>query len=155
VLASILELPLADKSIDAGVSLHTIYHIDKDLQEAAVRQLLRVMKPGSPLVVIYANPQRIFSRLKRLITRRKPDPHAGPIYYFAHPTDWWQRFSDTASVEIYPWRSLAAQDSRFIIPNNFLGRWMLALIFRWERAFPVWALNWGAYPMIVLKRKAL
>ena len=37
VCASILELPLGDATIDAAVSLHTIYHIEKDQQEKAAK----------------------------------------------------------------------------------------------------------------------
>lgn len=153
--ASILDLPLPDNSIDAGVSLHTIYHIPAEQQEAAVRQLIRVIKPGKPLLVVYANPDRILARIKRWVTGKRPDPKAGPIYYHAHSLDWWQRFHDSCEVSILPWRSLTAKDMHFFFPGNFLGRWMLALVYRWERAFPNWAVNWGAYPLILLsKRKA-
>ena len=58
--ASILDLPFPDNHFDAGVSLHTIYHIDQSNQEKAVRQLLRVMKPGAPLVIVYSNPDNFY-----------------------------------------------------------------------------------------------
>ena len=56
VRASLLELPFPDDHFDAAVSLHTIYHIERDRQEAAVWELVRVLKPGARAVVVYANP---------------------------------------------------------------------------------------------------
>ena len=47
---------------DCSVSLHTIYHIDKDIQENAVRKLLYVTKPGQPVIIIYSNPLPIIKR---------------------------------------------------------------------------------------------
>ncbi len=152
--ASILELPFPDNTFDCSLSLHTIYHIDREQQAGAVRQLLRVTKPGQPLVVIYANPDRIALRIKRwLMGAPKGSPADGIIYYFAHPLAWWRQFSDVSEVEILPWRSLTAKDSRRLIPNNILGRALFAGVFAWEKWAPRWATNWGAYPMIVLTKK--
>lgn len=150
--ASLLELPFPDGHFDAAVSLHTIYHIDRARQEEAVRELVRVLKPGSRAVVVYANPDRLAARLKRL-ARRPPAPAAGPIYYFAHPLSWWERFSDEAGVEVVPWRFLNANESRRLIPGNAIGIAMFRVLLGFERAFPAWATGLGCYPMIVLTKR--
>ena len=46
ILANLLDLPFDDSAFDCAISLHTIYHIDKEDQEGAVRELLRVTKSG-------------------------------------------------------------------------------------------------------------
>ena len=149
--ASLLELPFPDDFFDAAVSLHTIYHIER--QEDAVRQLLRVLKPGAPAVVVYSNPDRLAARLKSLV-RRKKSPDSGPIYFFAHPLSWWRRFSDEAAIQIVPWRSLNANESRKLIPDNALGAGMFRAMLGFEKAFPRWATWSGCYPMIVLTKRA-
>jgi SAM-dependent methyltransferase len=152
VRASLLELPFPDAHFDTAVSLHTIYHIDRDRQEDAVRELLRVLKPGACAVVVYANPDRLAARLKALF-RQRESPDAGPIYFFAHPLSWWTRFSDEASVEIVPWRLLNANESRRLIPDNQLGARMFRALLAFEKGFPRMATWSGFYPMIILTKR--
>jgi ubiquinone/menaquinone biosynthesis C-methylase UbiE len=151
VRASLLELPFPDGAFDAAVSLHTIYHVESGQQEKAVRELLRVLKPGARAVVVYANPDRLVARLKRL-ARRQEGPPPGPIYFFVHPLSWWQRFSDEAAVELVPWRSLNANESRKLVPDNRLGAGMFRAVLAFERALPRLATSWGCYPMVVLTK---
>lgn len=151
VLASLLELPFPEDHFDAAVTLHTIYHIEGDQQERAVRELLRVLKPGARAVVVYSNPDRLAARLKRLVSRHE-SVVPGPIYFFAHPLSWWERFSDESVVEIVPWRSLNANESRTLIPDNALGVAMFRGLLWFERAFPRAATWAGCYPMIVLTK---
>ena len=151
VRASLLELPFGDDHFDAVVSLHTIYHIDRDRQESAVRELVRVLKPGARAVVVYANPDRLAARLMAVAGRRR-SIDSEPIYFFAHPLSWWKRFSDDAAVEIVPWRSLNANESRRLIPDNALGARMFRAVLAFERALPTAATWSGCYPMIVLTK---
>jgi ubiquinone/menaquinone biosynthesis C-methylase UbiE len=152
VRASLLDLPFPDGEFEAAVSLHTIYHVDRDDQETAVRELVRVLKPGASGIVVYVNPDRLAARLKRLV-RRRPNADSGPIYFFAHPLSWWSRFSDEAVVEILPWRSLNANESRRLIPDTALGKRIFRLVLWFENTFPGAATRWGCYPLIVLTRR--
>ena len=54
---------LREDFFDCCISLHTIYHIHRDRQEAAVRKLLRVTKPGHPVIIVYRNPDAHIPRL--------------------------------------------------------------------------------------------
>ena len=135
VCASILELPFEDRSFDAVVSLHTIYHIEARQQEAAVRQLIRVARPGAPIVIVYSNPDRLFARLRRLATGRKGSATEN-LYFHPQPLAWWDRFRDSCEVELHPWRTLTAQDSRRLIPDNALGHAALRVLLEAERGFP-------------------
>lgn len=63
VCGSLLRVPLKDGVCDGILASHCIYHIDKDLQGTAVRELLRTLAPGGKLLVFYANPDNVSSRL--------------------------------------------------------------------------------------------
>lgn len=158
--SSILDLPIPTESVDAAISLHTIYHIDKDHQVLAVRELLRILRPGAPLVVVYSNPQEFVScTLQRLREwgLLAPPPKAKitneTLYFFPHTLSWWQQFVDTAYVQIFPWRSVAASTSQKIIPNNRFGRLLFRGLYWLEEKFPNFMARHGVYPMIVLKKK--
>jgi hypothetical protein len=115
---SFFDIPLEPDFFDCAVSLHTIYHIDRDLQEPAVRKLLEVTAPGRPVIIVYGNPGSLTSRLAssplgrllRRIARMPRDPEdqhgegAGGFYFHLHPLTWWDRFSDVADVQVLPWR---------------------------------------------------
>ena len=60
---SFFNIPMEETFFDCAVSLHTIYHIDKDKQEEAVRKLIYVTKPGKPVIIVYSNPNTFVSFL--------------------------------------------------------------------------------------------
>jgi ubiquinone/menaquinone biosynthesis C-methylase UbiE len=154
VQASILNLPFPSDQFDAIVSLHTIYHIESGQQDAAVRQLVRVAKTGAPVVIVYANPNRLIQRARRLASpfSRKQRPKPEPLYYHAHPLAWWDRFRDSASVKLHPWRSLTARESKTLIPNNVLGKILFRGVLATEDLLPGPMTALGAYPVIVLRK---
>jgi len=153
---SILDLAFPDNYFDASLSLHTIFHIDRNEQARAVRNLLRMTAPGAPLIVIYSNPMapvhclaRLASLAKKVFRRRSTDD----LYFYAHPLSWWRQFGDEASVVVQPWRSLGGVEMRALIPNNQLGSKFLGLVFRAETLFPSLALTLGRYAMITLRKR--
>lgn len=141
--ASITELPLPDNSFDAVVSMHTIYHIDRMQQERAVRELIRVAKPGAPVVIVYANPWGLFAapgRLAKWLMRKKQ-----VIYFYAHPLSWWRRFGD---VQIHLWRFIAARESKLLLHSNGA----FAALATFEHCSPRLATSLGHYPLIVIRK---
>lgn len=56
---------------DCILSLHTIYHIDKNLQSNAINKLLYISKKNSPIIIVYSNPNTFLSRIKQLFTSKK------------------------------------------------------------------------------------
>lgn len=171
---SILDLPIEEASFDCVISLHTIYHIDKELQEEVVRKLIRSVKPGHPVIVVYSNPDAFLvkahewwrgRRSRRARAGAIPDSRDGAavvgegreepvIYFFSHPLSWWNRFSDACEIKVLPWRSFAATAQKALIPDNALGKALFGILFRLEDRFPgVFARNFQ-YPLIVLTRRA-
>ncbi|NJK67714.1 MAG: class I SAM-dependent methyltransferase [Microcoleus sp. SU_5_3] len=129
---SFFNIPLEEHFFDCAVSLHTIYHIDKNKQEEAVRKLIYVTKPGRPVIIVYSNPNTFFSFLiflpflllkkvkkifKKICNNRKQQEDLS-LYFHAHPIEWWHRFSDIATVQILPWRSFGSDTQKWLIPNN-------------------------------------
>lgn len=165
---SFFDIPLEENFFDCAISLHTIYHIDKDKQEDAVRKLVRVTKPGKPVIIVYANLNTIVSSLgsslpfrilKRISSHRNKngkqtkEGESNSIYVYVHSLEWWTRFEDIANINILPWRSFVSEVQKKIIPNNKLGSMMFDLLFKLEESFPVFFVKHFKYPMIILIKK--
>jgi len=154
---SFFDMAFEPNFFDCSISLHTIYHMDIDRQEEAVRKLLNITRAGQPLIIIYSNPNAMISsflgKLRKLKSGgRSQDEEA--LYFELHPLEWWNRFSDDADIDIFPWRSFTARQQRLIFPDNFIGRVMFKLLFWLEDAFPRFFARHFAYPMIVLTKTA-
>ena len=154
-----LDVDLAPDFFDCAVSLHTIYHIDKDQQEQAVRKLLRVTKPGAPVIIVYTNPRPLVSlargalRRLRLVQPPAKTKQGQRLYVHAHPLRWWRRFEDVADVTVAPWRSFSSRDQQTLIPGNRLGEKAFDVLFRLEDRFPAFFARNFQYPMIVLTKR--
>ena len=167
---SFLDIPMEENFFDCTISLHTIYHIDADKQEEAVRKLIHVTKPGKPVIVVYGSSVRsrvawFFESRLRLFVRaratRTPGSRArardrvggATLYAYTHPLGWWQRFSGIATVTILPWRSFASHIQKKLIPNNRIGAKMFEVLFNLEERFPGLFAKHGKYPMIILTKR--
>jgi SAM-dependent methyltransferase len=158
---SFFDIEFQKNYFDCCISLHTIYHIDKDLQESAVRKLLDIAKPNAPVIVIYSNPYNLIFRLvrfrNRLFGKKVPEVNLNsveqPLYFFTYSNEWWSKFNDIATVEILTWRFLKVEHSKKIIPNNLIGKLLLSLIFRLEKTFSKYLAKYADYPMIILKKR--
>jgi len=161
---SFFDIPLEENFFDCAVSLHTIYHIDKDKQEEAVRKLLYITQPGKPVIIVYSNPNtllvslpfRLLRRIKSILKKHeKKEKQEEDLSFYFHPNpiEWWCRFSDIASVKILPWRSFDSDTQKWLIPNNIIGRKMFDVLFNLEDRFPNFFVKHFQYPMIVLKKR--
>lgn len=54
ILGDITNLPIQSATMSGGISLHTIYHVDRSKQLAAFLELYRILKPGAVAVVVYS-----------------------------------------------------------------------------------------------------
>jgi len=165
---SFFELPLEKNFFDCAISLHTIYHMDKNKQEDAVRKLVDVVKPGKPVVIVYSNPNSLVYFLKLLIPLglmrritnsifryKKDSKYAGQssLYFYPHPIKWWNKFDDIADVKVQPWRSFSADFQKIIIPDNIIGKKVFDSLFYLEGLFPNVFARFCQYPMIILTKK--
>jgi ubiquinone/menaquinone biosynthesis C-methylase UbiE len=160
---SFFDLELEQNLFDCAISLHTIYHMDKEKQAEAVRKLLTVTKPGQPAIIVYRNPNTLVeyfvSPLRKLkqgwkkLTSNAADKEETKLYAYAHPLSWWKQFRDQATVEIFPWRSFFAPHQKILIPDNLLGEKIFSLLYQLEEKFPNFFVKHFQYPMIVLRKK--
>ncbi len=161
---SFFDLAFEENFFDCAISLHTIYHMDKDKQEAAVRKLVAITKVEKPVIIVYNNPQTLISGLEGLFRwigktgrslKRTPSAKEAEstLYIYTHPLEWWNRFKDIADVKIFPWRSFGSNTQKKLIPNNTIGEKALAILFNLENKFPGFFVRYFQYPMVVLTKK--
>jgi ubiquinone/menaquinone biosynthesis C-methylase UbiE len=162
---SFLDIQLDEDFFDCTISLHTIYHVDKDKQEEAVRKLIRVTKPEKPVIIVYSNPNtlihylafpfRLLRILRNLLNREVDKKDKLGLYVYMYPIEWWNRFGDVADIRILPWRSFLSNHQKILIPNNKIGRKMFHILFNLEEKFPDFFVKYFQFPMIILtKRKS-
>ncbi len=83
-------IPMADRCLDAVISLHTVYHIPKAEQTRAVGEAYRLLRPGGKAVIVYSWKNaplmywtmRTWRRLINVVRRRRKqrpelDPRTG------------------------------------------------------------------------------
>jgi len=167
VVGSILEIPAPDDHFDAAYCAHVIFHIDKDLQATAVRELIRVTKPGGRIVVIYFNrdslPSRMVAaksrlpvlwRLERKSLRERPGAEdRPPLYFFSHPLSWWSRFDDACDRAILPWDVMGNTQEQALLINDRIARLGYRVCSWFENTYPEAAARWWSYPLIVLTKR--
>jgi len=151
-----LELNIKENFFDCSISLHTIYHFDKNDQEKAVRKLVEVTKKGGKIIIIYSNPITIIDKIRNLIKfknseNRKSNKNIN-LYYHYYPINWWKKFSDSCSIQIYPNRSLSSWHLQKFIPNNYIGIILLNFLFFLEELFPNFFVKNFQYPTIIMEK---
>jgi len=160
VLGSICDAPLPTSTFDAVFAAHIVYHIDAKDQERAVRELIRVTKPGGRIVIIYYNPRspiRFAARIvHRLHKRFAPEQalktaRVGP-YFSPYPLNWWSRFKNACSMGMLPWDVIGSYEERTLIPSDGLARAFYRAAAWFERQLPSPAVHLWQYPIIILDR---
>ena len=135
---------------DCAISLHTIYHINKNKQKLAINKLINITKPNTPIIIVYSNPNSLINKIKKILFFKKKK---NKIYFYCHPISWWNQFASKADVKLYPWRSFSSQHQKILFPNNYVGKILFKFFFKLEDLFPKFFSNYFQYQIIVLKKK--
>jgi SAM-dependent methyltransferase len=152
VQASLLDLPFSADHFDAAVSSHVLYHVVAEDQERAVRELLRVVRPDAPVLIVYTHdPLKPVRDLLRPLKRRLRGAPPSSLYVHGHPLRWWHRFADVADVQLVPF-ALLRHDQSAHIPERLLAQTLRAAAHAEER-LPRLALRVAAYPLVVLRKR--
>lgn len=154
---SFFDTKFQQNSFDAAISLHTIYHMDADRQEEAVRELIRVTKPDQPIVIVYGNPNSLVKRVMKIAKRLRliaatENGLNADLYFYVHELSWWRRFEDEAHVKILPWRTFSAKFTQTMFPDNKFGKYLFDFLGYLENHLPMLMLPLSDYPMIILKK---
>ena len=139
------EEPFEPNYFDSTISLHTLYHVDKELQEAFVNKLIECTKPGMKVIIIYSNPFSLRAcfalPLHLLLVMRAwiknhifgKSPLVKKLYFARHPIGWWKRFSNRGEVRIKSYRSFTPVLEKFLIPDNIIGGFIYDFLFKFEK----------------------
>jgi SAM-dependent methyltransferase/uncharacterized protein YbaR (Trm112 family) len=170
VLADATNLPLADGSVDAVVSLHLLYHIPSDEQQLALTEILRVLKPGSLAVLVYlwgfrspigsslywlrgaAKNHRRISRVRGL---RQLFPDKPQLYVYSHDLGWLRHAAEDSELDIRAYRSLSPTFMKLFVHERLLGRQILNGVAALEDRLPHLMGRLGRYPLIVARKPPL
>ncbi|MDA8733186.1 class I SAM-dependent methyltransferase [Gammaproteobacteria bacterium] len=154
---SFFDVPMSHNIYDCSISQHVIYHMDKDDQAIAINKMIDITKSGGKIVIVYGNPNSILEipyKINRLIKKIFNLKTEHDLYHFVHPLKWWYQFNEKSKVEMYPWRTFNVFYLKKLFPNNFIGKFLLKIVFKLENMLPKFiTLAFAQYPTIVLTKK--
>jgi len=171
ILGDVTNLPVKDNAMDTVVSLHTIYHVPKDLQGAAIKEIYRVLMPGSNAVIIYSwgwnsilmnififpiqayrALKRIFRIIRRQLIKNKLIDSAPGLYFYSHSFRWLKNQNFPFTIELKVWRSLHTNFLKLWIHKYLVGKKILSMIWNLEEKYPWFLGKTGTYPMFIIKK---
>jgi len=171
ILGDITRLPLAAGAIDSVISLHTVYHVPRAEQSAAIDELVRVTRPGGRVVVVYVwassllmnvifGLRGVLGRIRRSLRAKAPAapapaPAANPPIYFS-PQDhaWFERdLARRHAARLKVWSAVSMLFQARFFTDDRLGRLSMKLIERLEDWFPRLAGRYGQYPMFIIDKR--
>ncbi len=142
VLGDITSLPLKDNSVSSTLSLHTVYHVHKDKQEAAIKELKRVTKNKCYVVYNAGKHATIVNMLTLPLqlwnwSEKRINPNSKrKLYFYAHSYKWLEQFG---KIETH----------RLLNENGIkLYSWLLWLVSKIEIYFP----KHSYHPLLIIDK---
>jgi SAM-dependent methyltransferase len=132
--ADVCELPFSEGEFDALYSAHMIYHIDdKQAQEKALAEMVRVVRSGGVIVVCITNPFPLLFPVRLVIRLVRIIPGLGTLLYNLRPKPilpyrpvsigWMRRHLATVgSVEIFTGGLPTTYVNQYVTEFRGLGR---------------------------------
>ena len=168
ICGDITNIPIQDNSCDTVLSQHTLYHIPKNDQSIAVKELYRVAKPEAKIVIIYnwfyhswfmnisLNIIQVYRILRHFagklyvrIFKSKPR-----LYFYAHSPRWFKRnFEFSSDIEIYCWRSTNKYFLDTYVHKWLFGKHLLNWLMGIENKHSKFMGLFGDYPAIVITKR--
>jgi ubiquinone/menaquinone biosynthesis C-methylase UbiE len=165
VEADITNLPFEDDTFDAVYSAHAIYHIDTvDGQAAALREAMRIVRPGGTAVFVLANPfpllfpyraiRRILAMTPGLNTvlnglRAKP-----PLPYLPMPLQWMKaQLEKWGDVRISGHAVPSVPFDRLVSETSIIGRVAWPAVQWLEKHHSDRAVRLGCYVLIEVSKR--
>lgn len=183
LFADVTNLPIRNDSIDAAISLHTIFHVPKDEQLTALRELRRVIKPNAPAVVVYSwgnrsllmnmadrlykgalfSPRllaRAFRRLTRIlgakpkeIINKPAKPNPPPIYFYTFDYHYFADPELRLDIKFFVWSCVNNRFMTRFARGPLIGPCLLSIIYYLENLFPRTLARIGEYPIFLIRKK--
>ncbi|MDR3714458.1 MAG: class I SAM-dependent methyltransferase [Puia sp.] len=167
ILCDMTNMPFKDGVMDGFVSLNTVYHIPKDEQATAIKELYRVLATNGKGVVVYdwykhspwmnfwLLPFRGFVFIKNRIldTFGKMTGTKGAerrLYFYAHTPEYFKE--NLPPYQLKVWRTVSVPFMRYYIHPWLGGKKILDWLYEKEEKSPeVYGLK-GEYPMLVFEK---
>jgi SAM-dependent methyltransferase len=168
VLCDMTNMPFKNDCIDGFISLNTIYHIPKDEQVTAIKELYRVLMPKGKGVIVYEWFKHsawmnfwLFvprvgmfakNRLNRVASKIRGSRPPGKLLYFhAFP---YQYFKANLPFDfrVAVWRSVSVPFLKIYIHKNFMGEKILDWLYAKEEKEPENCGRKGEYPMFLIEK---
>ena len=179
VLGDVTHLPFPRDLFDGVISLHTLHHLTVDDQVNAYTEVYRTLLPGASGVVVNGwkksplmqKMNRIMTLMERFTKREKKLTQAElanekellisvngkPERTFVDEINALflkQKLTGKIPIEIFVWRSVNVRFLRALIHSKLGGRFWLRLLYWLEEKFPHYLGENGAYPLVVINKKA-
>ena len=167
VLCDMTNMPFKDGVIDGFVSLNTIYHIPKDEQLTAMKELYRVLAPKGKGVIVYEwfkhspwmnfwlLPSRgimfISNRVKRALSKLTKNPPGKLLYFHAHPYEYFKK-NLPFSFQLKVWRTVNVPFMKIYIHKGLFGKRILDWLYRQEEKKPEKYGLKGEYPILLFEK---
>lgn len=167
VLADMCNMPFRDKVMDGFVSLNTIYHIPKEQQALAIRELYRLLAEKGKGVVVYdwfkhSQWMNIFllpfrasvflkNRLLSLIAKISgSEAPKKRLYFYAHT---YRYFAEQLPpFRLAVWRSLSVPFMRYYIHPFLFGKQILNWVYNKEEKQAELCGRKGEYPLFIFEK---
>lgn len=167
VLCDMTNMPFKDNVMDGFVSLNTVYHIPKDEQVTAIKELYRVLAPNGKGVVVYdwykhspwmnfwLLPFRgvVFIKNRIADAFRKMSGSKTQhkmLYFYAHRYDYFK--NNLPPFKLKVWRSVSVPFMKGYIHSWLFGRQILNWLYNKEENEPEKCGLKGEYPMLVFEK---
>lgn len=157
-------LPFKDGVFDAVTCNHVVYQIPATYQRAAMLEIWRVLKPGGIAVVVYQWPwsgiQARLARLARTLRLKGPE-EATPLASASVPSrapdepqsrEWFERQGWPFKYSYDCFRLVDNGFMKRYVPDGWIGRLFLTLLYLVQCVMPGASGRWGAGPVFVLRK---
>jgi ubiquinone/menaquinone biosynthesis C-methylase UbiE len=168
VLCDMTNMPFKEGSIDGFVSLNTIYHIPKNEQLTAMKELYRVLKKGGKGVIVYEwfkhSPWMNFwlvrsrgwmfvkNRVSRLFGKLSSSSPKKLLYFHAHSYEYIKANLPFA-FRLAVWRTINVPFMKAYIHGWFFGKQILDWLYRKEEENPAKYGLKGEYPILIFEKE--
>lgn len=167
---SIVRAPLPNETFDAVFCANVLFHIHEREQSLAVDELLRVTKPGGRVVILYSNPNSVFTLqfwkkswvyrlVGPLIDKRKGSPDksalAPSLYFACHPRAWWRQFRAGSTVTFLPGDIIGSRQAQVLRRSRIATVVVYRLAACLERLAPHLAVRLWQYTMVLLDKSSV
>ncbi len=165
ICCDLCAIPLKQDIGEAVVCQHALFHIKKELQGQALKELERITRPGGKTVIVYdwfyhswfmniaLGPYQLYRIVRhvagkwyaRLFRKDK-------LYFYSHGWGWFKRNHSGKKISVYVWRSFNIHFSRFYLHPGLGGSRIIRTIWNWEKKYPRFMGRAGEYPIIVIDK---